>query len=43
MDKSPFCKHIVRITGKGESPFHKFFILFNLFRSMAKASNYEGE
>jgi len=43
MDKTPCCNRLVRITGKGESPFNKFSILINLFGSMAKAWNYEGE
>jgi len=37
------CKRIIRITGKGEDPFSLFSILINLFGSMAKAWNYEGE
>jgi len=37
------CKRIIRITGKGEDPFSVFSILINLFGSMAKAWNYEGE
>eukprot|EP00930_Biecheleria_cincta_P006807 TRINITY_DN107888_c0_g1_i1.p1 TRINITY_DN107888_c0_g1~~TRINITY_DN107888_c0_g1_i1.p1 ORF type:complete len:320 (+),score=47.48 TRINITY_DN107888_c0_g1_i1:56-1015(+) len=37
------CKRIVRITGKGESPWSIFSILINGLGSMAKAWNYEGE
>jgi len=37
------CKRIVRITGKGESPWSPFSVLINGFGSMAKAWNYEGE
>lgn len=37
------CRRIVRITGKGEDPYGKFSILINMFGTMAKAWNYEGE
>lgn len=37
------CKRIVRITGKGETPWSVPSILINCFGSMAKAYNYEGE
>lgn len=37
------CKRIVRITGKGESPWSLPSILINGLGSMAKAYNYEGE
>ena len=37
------CKRIVRITGKGETPWSAFSILLNFMGSMAKAWNYEGE
>ena len=37
------CKRIVRITGKGESPWSVPSILINAVGSMAKAWNYEGE
>jgi len=37
------CKRIVRITGKGETPWSIFSILINMFGSFAKAWNYEGE
>ena len=37
------CKRIVRITGKGETPFSLPSILINGLGSMAKAWNYEGE
>ena len=40
---STTCKRIVRITGKGESPYSFFSILINMLGSMAKAWNYEGE
>jgi len=36
-------KRIVRITGKGESPFSIFSILINMLSGMAKGWNYEGE
>jgi len=41
--KSKTCNHIVRITGKGESPKSVFTILINMLGSMAKGWNYEGE
>ena len=37
------CRRIVRITGKGESPWSIFSILINGLGSMAKAWNFEGE
>jgi putative NADH-flavin reductase len=37
------CKRIVRITGKGETPWSLFSILLNALGSMAKAWNNEGE
>ena len=37
------CKRIVRLTGKGETPWSIFSILINGLGSMAKAWNYEGE
>ncbi|GAX21782.1 hypothetical protein FisN_31Lh072 [Fistulifera solaris] len=37
------CKTIVRITGKGESPWSIFSILINALGALAKAWNYEGE
>lgn len=37
------CRRIVRITGKGETPMSFFSILINMFGTMAKAWNYEGE
>jgi len=37
------CKRIVRITGKGETPWELPSILINGLGSMAKAWNYEGE
>ena len=37
------CKRIVRITGKGETPWSIFSILINMMGSLAKAWNYEGE
>lgn len=40
---SKTCKRIVRITGKGETPYSFFSILINMLGSMAKAWNYEGE
>jgi len=36
-------QRIVRITGKGESPYNFFSILINLFGRIAKGWNYEGE
>ena len=41
--KSKTCKRIVRVTGKGETPYSFFSILINMLGSMAKAWNYEGE
>ena len=40
---SKTCKRIVRITGKGETPYSFFSVLINMLGSMAKAWNYEGE
>ena len=40
---SATCKRVVRITGKGETPWSIFSILINGLGSMAKAWNYEGE
>lgn len=40
---SESCKRIVRLTGKGETPWSIFSILINGLGSMAKAWNYEGE
>lgn len=37
------CKHIVRITGKGEAPWSFFTICINGLGRMAKGWNYEGE
>lgn len=37
------CGRVVRITGKGETPWSIFSILINGLGSMAKAWNYEGE
>ena len=37
------CSRVVRITGKGETPWSVFSILINGLGSMAKAWNYEGE
>lgn len=37
------CRRVVRVTGKGETPWSIFSILINGFGSMAKAWNYEGE
>jgi len=37
------CKRVVRITGKGETPWSFFSILLNGLGGMAKAWNYEGE
>eukprot|EP00566_Odontella_aurita_P014864 CAMPEP_0113558140 /NCGR_PEP_ID=MMETSP0015_2-20120614/18183_1 /TAXON_ID=2838 /ORGANISM="Odontella" /LENGTH=342 /DNA_ID=CAMNT_0000459647 /DNA_START=27 /DNA_END=1052 /DNA_ORIENTATION=+ /assembly_acc=CAM_ASM_000160 len=41
--ESKTCKRIVRVTGKGETPWSFFSILINMLGSMAKAWNYEGE
>ena len=40
---SPTCKHLVRITGKGENPWSIFSILINAFGGIAKGWNYEAE
>jgi len=40
---SQTCRRVVRITGKGESPWSIFTILINSLGSMAKAWNYAGE
>lgn len=37
------CGRVVRVTGKGETPWSVFSVLINLLGSMAKAWNYEGE
>lgn len=37
------CRHIVRITGKGEEPWSFFSVLINGLGRMAKGWNYEGE
>ena len=37
------CGRIVRVTGKGETPWSIFSILINLLGSHAKTWNYEGE
>lgn len=37
------CNRLVRLTGKGETPWSIFSILINGMGSMAKAWNYEGE
>lgn len=41
--KATNCTRIVRVTGKGESPWSVFSILINGLGSFAKAYNYEGE
>jgi hypothetical protein len=41
--QSTACRHIVRITGKGEDPNGFFSVLINGLGSMAKGWNYEGE
>lgn len=43
MSDSPTCKHLVRITGKGETPWSIFSILINTLGGIAKGWNYEGE
>lgn len=43
MEESTTCKKIVRITGKGETPWSIFSILINALGGLAKAWNYEGE
>jgi NAD(P)H-binding len=43
MTESSTCKHLVRITGKGETPWSIFSILINVFGGIAKGWNYEGE
>ena len=43
MAESSTCRHLVRITGKGESPWSIFSILINVFSGVAKGWNYEGE
>jgi uncharacterized protein YbjT (DUF2867 family) len=40
---STTCKHLVRITGKGETPWSIFTILINAFGGIAKGWNYEAE
>ena len=41
--KAAGCDRVVRVTGKGETPWSIFSILINLLGSSAKAYNYEGE
>eukprot|EP00977_Amphora_coffeiformis_P003120 scaffold581_cov169-Amphora_coffeaeformis.AAC.10 len=41
--QSAGCRRLVRITGKGEDPTGFISVLINMFGSMAKAWNYEGE
>jgi NAD(P)H-binding len=43
MNGSTTCKHLVRITGKGETPWSIFSILINTLGGIAKGWNYEGE
>jgi NAD(P)-dependent dehydrogenase (short-subunit alcohol dehydrogenase family) len=43
MTNSGTCRHLVRITGNGETPWSIFSILINAFGGMAKAWNYEAE
>ena len=43
MQNSEKCKHLVRVSGKGESPWSIFSILLNVLGGMAKGWNYEGE
>lgn len=43
MTESSTCKHLVRITGKGETPWSFFSILINSLGGIAKGWNYEGE
>jgi hypothetical protein len=43
MTESSTCKHLVRITGKGETPWSFFSILINALGGIAKGWNYEGE
>ena len=43
MSSSATCKHLVRITGKGETPWSFFSMLINTLGGMAKGWNYEGE
>ena len=43
MMESSTCKHLVRITGKGETPWSFFSILINTLGGIAKGWNYEGE
>jgi hypothetical protein len=40
---STTCKHLIRITGKGETPWSIFSILINTLGGIAKGWNYEGE
>ena len=40
---SSTCQRLVRVTGKGESPWSFFSILINVFGGLAKGWNYEGE
>ena len=43
MEAHPSCRRVVRVTGKGETPWSLFSILINGLGSMAKAWNYAGE
>jgi NAD(P)H-binding len=43
MQQSASCKHLVRITGKGEDPWSIFSILINALGGVAKGWNYEAE
>jgi NAD(P)H-binding len=43
MQQSATCKHLVRITGKGEDPWSIFSILINALGGIAKGWNYEAE
>jgi NAD(P)H-binding len=42
-NKACTCQHLVRITGKGETPWSIFSILINALGGVAKGWNYEGE
>jgi uncharacterized protein YbjT (DUF2867 family) len=43
VEASPTCQRLVRITGKGETPWSIFSILINALSGLAKGWNYEGE
>jgi NAD(P)-dependent dehydrogenase (short-subunit alcohol dehydrogenase family) len=43
LSDSPTCNRLVRITGKGETPWSIFSILINAFGGLAKGWNYEAE